>query len=227
MYEKAIKSICNSIFPVFYTLHHNGIATVGIRGTAFFINDIGHFMTAIQVATAIPAGSKLMYAGNLPHSSIDRPVEIEEILQNELKYIYIGRVPKSQMKGVKFSSEISMAGSSVCMCGYPLTDLPLNPDDTVNLSTVRQYWQPTNIVDGIEAAINHDTQRGFITLHSSPNGMTGGPVFDREGLVLGIDITSFIREIPEPNGGKSFVRNGVIISTSNIRDLVPDNIPLN
>jgi len=56
--------------------------------------------------------------------------------------------------------------------------------------------------------------------------MTGGPVFDRGGLVLGIDITTFIREIPEPNGGKTFVRNGVVISTNSIRDLVPENIPI-
>ncbi|MEQ9618814.1 MAG: hypothetical protein RIG61_06540 [Deltaproteobacteria bacterium] len=226
MYETAINKICNSMFPVFYTIHRNGITTVGICGTAFFINDIGHFMTALQVTNDIPAGSKLMYAGNLPHSSLDRPIEIKEVYQNKLKFIYIGKVPESDLRGVNFSVDSSSIGASVCMGGYPVTDLPINTDDTVNLSTVRQYWQPTTVIDGIEAAINHGTRGGFVTLHSPLNGMNGGPVFNQEGLVCGMDITSFIREVPEPNGGKTFVRNGVVISTLNLRDLVPDHIPL-
>jgi len=41
-----------------------------------------------------------------------------------------------------------------------------------------------------------------------------------------MDILTFLREIPEPNGGKTFVRNGVIIGTINMRDLIPDRIPL-
>jgi len=41
-----------------------------------------------------------------------------------------------------------------------------------------------------------------------------------------MDILTFLREIPEPNGGKTFVGNGVIIGTINMRDLIPDRIPL-
>ncbi len=55
--------------------------------------------------------------------------------------------------------------------------------------------------------------------------MSGGPVFDEDGSVCGIDITTYLREIPEPNGGKTYVRNGVIIGTLNMRDLIPDAIP--
>lgn len=226
MYEKAIIKVSRSIFPVFYKLSVDGITTVGISGTAFFINDKGHFLTATHVTTDIPSGAKLLYAGNLPHTALDHPVEIEEVYRNDLKYIYIGKVPKFPLPGLRFTQESSIPGQGVCLSGYPLAELIINPDESVNLSNVRQYWKPTMIIDSIEAAINHGTQTGFITEHSSLNGMSGGPVFDEDGSVCGIDITTFLREIPEPNGGKTFVRNGVIIGTIKMRDLIPDTIPL-
>lgn len=226
MYENAIMKISRSIFPVFYRIHINGITTVGLSGTAFFINDLGHFITATHVTAEVPSGAKLLYAGNLPHAALDHPVEIEEIYKNELKYIYIGKVPKSPLPGLKFTGYESPPGKAVCLGGYPLADLMINPDESVNLSNVRQYWRPTVIIDSIEAAINHGTQTGFITEHSSLNGMSGGPVFDSDGEVCGIDVTTYLREIPEPNGGKTFVRNGVVIGTLKMRDLIPDGIPL-
>ena len=225
MYEKAITKISRSIFPVFYKLRVDGITTVGISGTAFFINDLGHFITATHVAAEVPSGAKLLYAGNLPHTALDHPVEIEEVYKNDLKYIYIGKVPKSPLPGLKFTGCESPPGKSVCLGGYPLAELMINPDESVNLSNVRQYWRPTIIIDSIEAAINHGTQTGFITEHSSLKGMSGGPVFDRDGDVCGIDVTTYIREIPEPNGGKTFVKNGVVIGTLRMRDLIPDSIP--
>lgn len=225
MYEKAITKISRSIFPVFYKLRVDGITTVGISGTAFFINDLGHFITATHVAAEVPSGAKLLYAGNLPHTALDHPVEIEEVYKNDLKYIYIGKVPKFPLPGLKFTGCESAPGKSVCLGGYPLAELMINPDESVNLSNVRQYWRPTVIIDGIEAAINHGTQTGFITEHSSLNGMSGGPVFDRDGYVCGVDVSTYLREIPEPNGGKTFVRNGVVIGTLRMRDLIPDSIP--
>jgi Trypsin-like peptidase domain len=226
MYEQAITKISRSIFPVFYKLRVDGITTIGISGTAFFINDVGHFITATHVTTDVPSGAKLLYAGNLPHTSLDRPIEIEEVYRNDLKYIYIGKVPKFPLPGLKFTGETSSPGKSVCLSGYPLTELLINHDESVNLSNIRQYWKPTMVIDSIEAAINHGTQTGFITEHSSLNGMSGGPVFDSDGDVCGIDVTTFLREIPEPYGGKSFVRNGVVIGTINMRDLIPESIPL-
>lgn len=226
MYEKAIIKVSRSIFPVFYKLHVDGITTVGISGTAFFINDEGHFLTATHVTSDIPSGAKLLYAGNLPHTALDHPVEIEEVYRNDLKYIYIGKVPKFPLPGLRFTGENSIPGKGVCLSGYPLAELIINPDESVNLSNVRQYWKPTMIIDSLEDAINHGTQNGFITEHSSLRGMSGGPVFDEDGSVCGIDITTYLREIPEPSGGKTYVRNGVIIGTIKMRDLIPDTIPL-
>lgn len=225
MYENAITKISKSIFPVFYKIRVNGMTTVGISGTAFFINDLGHFITATHVTAEVPSGATLLYAGNLPHTALDHPVEIEEVYKNDLKYIYIGKVPKFPLPGLKFTGQDSAPGKPVCLGGYPLAELLINPDESVNLSNVRQYWRPTTIIDSIEAAINHGTQTGFITEHSSLNGMSGGPVFDTDGDVCGIDITTYLREIPEPKGGKTFVRNGVVIGTLKMRDLIPDSIP--
>ncbi len=226
MYENAITKISRSIFPVFYKLSVNGLTTVGISGTAFFINDEGHFITATHVTTDIPSGAKLLYAGNLPFSALEHPIEIEEVYKNDLKYIYVGKVSKSPLPGLKFTEHTSVPGKAVCLSGYPLAELLINPDESVNLGNVRQYWKPTIIIDSIEAAINHGTQNGFITEHSSLNGMNGGPVFDGDGDVCGMDITTFLREIPEPKGGKTYIRNGVVIGTINMRDLIPDYISL-
>lgn len=226
MYEEAIARISRSIFPVFYRLHVNDITRVGIAGTGFFINEDGHFITSIQTAAEVPAGSRLLYAGNLPHSSLSQPVEIEEVYKNEMKYIYIGRVPLPRLPGLRFAEHSSIPGQSVCLSGYPLADLIINDDESVNLGNVRQYWRPTTVIDSIEAAINHGTQGGFITEHNSLSGMSGGPVFNAAGDICGIDIATYLREIPEPNGGKTFVRNGVVIGTAGIRNFIPDYIPL-
>lgn len=226
MYEEAIARISRSIFPVFYRLHINGITRVGIAGTGFFINDDGHFITSIQTVAEVPAGSRLLYAGNLPHSSLGQPVEIEEVFKDELKYIFIGRIPLPHLPGLKFTNHSSVPGQSVCLSGYPLTELFINQDESVNLSNVRQYWRPTTIIDSIEAAINHGTHGGFITEHNSLSGMSGGPVFDAGGVVCGIDVSTYLREIPEPSGGKTFVRNGVVIETAGMRDIIPSDITL-
>ncbi len=52
--------------------------------------------------------------------------------------------------------------------------------------------------------------------------MSGGPVFDAEGQVFGIDVATLNRTIPEPNGRQTDVPNGVVINVVRIREITRD-----
>ena len=56
--------------------------------------------------------------------------------------------------------------------------------------------------------------------------MGGGPVFDTNGTVLGIDVATMTRAIPEPDGRETLVPNGVAIGSDVIRETVPANLDI-
>lgn len=217
MFSTAIEQVTKSIFPIFFELRQQGLTTIGVSGTGFFINDEGHFMTAHHVISAIPENAKILYAGNVPHSIIP-PVEIEEIYSDAVKDIYIGKVAldKALPKLVIADNEPKI-GQSLSLCGYPLAQISQNLDGSINVNNVRKYWQPTFMVDGFQGTINGKTYTGFMTQHASLKGMSGGPIFGSDGIVYGMDVAVIGREIPDP-ATPITVHNGIGVGVSHIRD---------
>jgi S1-C subfamily serine protease len=226
MYQHAITRISKSIFPVFYRLIRGRETQIGVSGTAFFITSEGHFITANHVTTDIPAGARLIYGGNVPFTPISQPVEIEEVYRISESDIFIGRVQQGTLSAISFAHENPKPGKSLCLSGYPLPQLSLNPDGSINVSNVRQYWQPTFVIDFIKASIEHRQYIGFITQHASLRGMSGGPVFDIEGVVYGMDVATWKRKIPEPDGSETIIENGLVLGVERIREVINERIQM-
>jgi len=58
-----------------------------------------------------------------------------------------------------------------------------------------------------------------MTQDISLNGMSGGPVFDTDGVVHGIDTAFLQREIPQKNKPALQVFNGIAIENTSILDI--------
>ena len=226
MYQDAIAQVRESIFPVFFQVRRDEGAQIGVSGTGFFINDEGHFITAFHVISDVPQGARVLYVGNVPRTPLAQPVELEEVWSDATRDVFIGRVAEGQLPRVSLSAEPPRPGKSVCLCGYPLARLTQNSDGSINVANVREYWQPTFVIDGVRVDINQRHYVGFMTQHTSLRGMSGGPVFDPEGLVCGMDVATLTRRIPEPNGRETVVPNGVALGIDAIRQLLPSGIPL-
>jgi hypothetical protein len=87
------------------------------------------------------------------------------------------------------------------------------------VSAVRQYWQPTYIIDAVTIADNGKNYVGFMTQDISLNGMSGGPVFDTDGIVHGIDTAFVQREIPQKDKPAIQVFNGIALENASIADV--------
>lgn len=220
MYQDAIKNIKNSIFPIFFVSVQGQNTQVGVSGTGFFISNQGHFLTALHVITDIPANSKFQYRGNIPDHIVNPPNLIQEIYRDPIRDIFLGRINIDKPTPVAFSLDKPEAGKSICLCGYPLAILTQHTDGTLNVSGVRQYWQPTFIIDAITVTDETKNYLGFITQDTSLNGMSGGPVFDNTGVVYGVDTAFITREIPQAFGKASIqVHNGVVLENASITDV--------
>lgn len=217
MFSKAIEIVTKSIFPIFFELRQEGLTTIGVSGTGFFINDDGHFMTAHHVVSAIPEHAKILYVGNVP-DSITTPVEIEEIFVDVEKDIYIGKVATGlTLPKLIIAESEPKIGQSLSLCGYPLAQISQNMDGSINVTNVRKYWQPTYMVDRFQGAFGGKTYTGFITQHASLKGMSGGPIFGSDGVVYGMDVAVIGRDIPDPST-PIMVHNGIGVGIGHIRE---------
>jgi S1-C subfamily serine protease len=219
MYQAAIEKIKNSIFPLFYTLAQGQNTQIGVSGTGFFIDDKGHFLTALHVITDCPPNSTIEYRGNIPDHIQNPPLRITEVFRDPVRDIYLGKIDLAITSPVAFILDRPKAGKAVCLCGYPLAQLSINPDGSLNVSAVRQYWQPTFVIDAVTVADHGKNYIGFMTQDTSLNGMSGGPVFDTDGIVHGIDTAFLQREIPQKDKPAIQVFNGIALENASIPDV--------
>jgi len=226
MYQDAIAQIRGSIFPVFFQVRRKNKVQIGVSGTGFFINDVGNFITANHVISGTPQGAKLLYVGNVPQNPLSQLIELEEVWSDATRDVFVGRVSEGQLPSVRLGTDVARAGQSVCLCGYPLARLAQNRDGSINVQNVRQYWQPTSVIDGIQANVNQRHYEGFMTQHTSLRGMSGGPVFGPDGLVVGMDVATLTRRIPEPGGRDTLVPNGIVAGINVIRQLLPPEVEI-
>jgi S1-C subfamily serine protease len=216
MYADAVAKLTESIFPIFFIQSNGERCDVGVRGTGFFLDDRGLFLTADHVIAGAPAGSTLYYYGRVPDEVCDPAVEIEHVASDPVHDLYLGRVRGDALRAAEFSHEPIRPGDSVCLAGYPMPVLSISADGRL-VGSVRRYWEPTFAIDTTQVVIGNRTYDGYIVQHSCLVGMSGGPVFDVEGKVRGMAAATVSRTVPDPSDNLAVVPNGVVIDIDRIQ----------
>ena len=227
MFTKSIQQVRKSIFPLFF-FGKNG--THGSLGTGFFIDDQGHFLTANHVVEALPDGANLAYIGNIPNSNFQskKPIGVQMLAQDKRTDLALGRITEEKLAPLQFSENEALIGQSIALCGYPLPNIStqkVTNNQTlvgikIDVSQVRQYWQPTMKMDRIKKGTFYKKSfDSFITQHASLPGMSGGPIFDLEGKVVGVNTANATRQIQRKTGPIK-VENGIGIELTEVKDFV-------
>jgi S1-C subfamily serine protease len=216
MYADAVAKITQSIFPIFFTRWDRDKCDVGVRGTGFFIDDSGVFLTAEHVIAGAPDGSTMYYYGKVPDEVCQPAVEIEHLASDPAHDLYLGRVPREYLQPVEFSDEPVRPGDSICLAGYPMPVLSVSSGGSL-VGNVRRYWLPTFAIDTTQVMIGNRTYDGYIVQHSCLVGMSGGPVFDTEGKVRGMATATVSRTVPDPSGTLTVIPNGVVVDGEHIQ----------
>ena len=219
MYQTAVEKIKKSIFPIFFNSVKGVETQIGVSGTGFFIDDKGHFLTALHVITDSPLNSTFQYRGNTPDHVHNPPELVVEVFRDPLRDIFLGKINLEGTSPVEYTLDRPKVGKGICLCGYPLAQLSINSDGSLNVAAVRQYWQPTYIIDTVTMADLGKNYIGFMTQDTSLNGMSGGPVFDTDGIVHGIDTAFIHREIPQKDKPAIQVFNGIALANASIADV--------
>jgi S1-C subfamily serine protease len=214
MYADAVAKIAESIFPIYYVDPESEV--VGVCGTGFFIDDEGLFVTSEHVMASPPPGATAYYYGRTP-DEVCEPVEFEHVASDPGHDLYLGRVARDHVRPVEVSDEPARAGDAVCLSGYPMAVLDISPRGGL-VGNVRRYWQPTFVIDATETGIDGRTYEGYIVQHACFPGMSGGPVFDTEGMLRGMAAATLTRTIPAlPGEPPTVVSNAIVIDVEHIR----------
>ncbi len=216
MYADAVAKITQSIFPIFFIGSQGEPHDVGVRGTGFFLDETGLFLTADHVIAGAPAGSTLYYYGRVPDEVCNPAGEIEYVASDPAHDLYLGRVCRGQVSPVTLGDEPVRPGDSVCLAGYPMPVLSVSAEGGL-VGSIRRYWQPTFAIDTTQVVIGKRIYDGYIVGHSCLVGMSGGPVFDMQGKVRGMAAATVSRTVPDSSGGLSLLPNGVVVDLEHIR----------
>jgi len=191
MFVKAIKIAENSIFPIVrIDKLPNNQTRIGIVGTGFFINVSGMFATTAHVFDGKQKDTEFVYWGNMPDKVVNPFKEITEVEINDKMDIFIGKIDMKSPGFFNLNDKDPEIGKSVCISGYPMAQIGMNQGGGPDFGGVRRYFQPTFVLDRVVAPVNTNgkvrTHEGFLTRDFGMFGMSGGPVFDIEGNVLGM-----------------------------------------
>lgn len=223
MFTAALKSVTLAMFPVFYTRPADeGKLEISVQGAAFFIDSRGTFITCAHVVPRDLRGGEIQYRGRPPEFAHNPTMVARELFRDDAKDIYVGRV-EIQSPGHLLLGPAPDIGRSVCIAGYPLPDLQVGPNGTIMLGRVRRYFQPTFVIDLVrlqdsKLAIDYDAllMRDFGLF-----GMSGGPVVDVDGQVVGMQSAVMPPRVSiGGNGRRLTVENGIAITVGELKAAV-------
>ena len=228
MMVKAVQRIRSAMFPIFRHITNGQQVGLGVAGTGYFINEHGVFVTAAHVFDDSTPQIQFVYFGLLPESLQNPFLVIQEIARDDQNDIFIGKVDLENIDFLRFSNQPTEIGRTVCIAGYPLAQITINAQGGFELGGVRRYFQPSFILDFASASVANAqgvirTHAGFLIRDFGLYGMSGGPVVDINGLVVGMQASvSDPRE--STNGVRTItVQNALAISGDRIRELLTNS----
>ena len=231
MLKDATQLVRKSIFPIFYFGQNGPNPSFGVLGTGFFIDDEGHFLTAKHVVDALPPNMQFGYAGNVPNG--DRrglgfsPISI--LAGSNEKDLALGKIEQDKLPPLKLAEKNAVIGESIALCGYPMPVIKpkgevnhVNGKKVINLNlditSVRQYWQPTIKMDEIKQGLLYNKAfHSFITQHPALPGMSGGPIFNEKGEVVGLTSANYTRKVQRNPQLQINVENGIGVDLREIK----------
>jgi S1-C subfamily serine protease len=225
MMVKAVQQLKGAMFPIFRYVTTGNQVGLGVSGTGYFINDQGMFVTTAHVFDDATAHTQFAYHGLLPDKLQNPWLAIKEIARDDKNDLYIGKIEVKNSSFLQFSDQPIEIGRTVCIAGYPLALITLNAQGGFELGGVRRYFQPSFILDFTSASVPNAkgfirTHAGFLIRDFGLYGMSGGPVVDINGLIVGMQASvSDPRE--STNGVRTItVQNALAISGERIRELL-------
>lgn len=230
MFVKSIKTAQKAMFPIFrWEQLSPQQANIGVVGTGFFINSQGYFVSVAHVFDTANDKTKFLYCGRLPENLHKPRLEITEACRNDELDIYVGRVDLKTPNYFYLSNTIIDIGKSVCVSGYPLAQISANSQGGLELGGVRRYFQPTFVLD--KGIANSDNGQGKIRKHDGflvrdvgLFGMSGGPVFDPQGVVMGMQGSVTQPRVSKNSSGRTIsVENALVIRSNLILDVLREH----
>lgn len=228
MMVKAVKAIKEAMFPIFRRITNGQKVGIGVAGTGFFINSNGVFVTTAHIFDETNVQTQFVYHGLLPDNLENPFLPIEELTRDDESDIFVGKVNLTDAGFLEFASDPLEVGKTVCIAGYPLAQITLNAGGGFELGGVRRYFQPSFILDfGGGLSDNGKglirSHQGFLIRDFGLFGMSGGPVVDVNGRVLGMQ-AAVTHPRESTNGTRTItVENALAIINDRIIQLLKDN----
>lgn len=233
MFSKALSVAKGSIFPIIMTVKSGPKkGERHVAGTGFFIDEEGHFVSALHVMNKNPNAVSFSSLGNIPNITFKakNPEPIIEIGRDARRDLYVGKLNTEKQPGLVLKTEKPEVGTSVVLGGYPFPNISKTSNGGHNFFTVRQYWQPGIIMDNLPLTLFNPalSYNGFLLDTRTIPGMSGGPALDLEGNVIGMCTAHITR-----NAGKGTPQlNGVCLDIQELNAGIyeifnkPDNVSI-
>jgi hypothetical protein len=146
------------------------------------------------------------------------PLDVQEIARDDTADIVLGKVAMRDAGFLTLCTELAPIGRSVCISGYPLHEISVNAVGGFELGRVRRYYRSTMIIDKVRATSGDKgrVHEGLLLQDEALFGQSGAPVFDADGVVIGMQASVTPARISEGVNRQIKVENAVVISSDKI-----------
>lgn len=214
-FTDALNKASLACFPIYSELDNR----LRLLGTGFFIKGDGTFLTCAHVIDLKKENEKIkLYFDNIEF-------EFTTLLNLSEKDIYVGKIshdkPTSFLKLCTKTFEfLNKPSCSIGFPGYGESSIPLALEDLRTISLFSQIGNVNNTYDELlEGKMGKKIIVTFLELNVYLNpGLSGGPTFNSDGIVCGMNFMSSI--LQPPHNGIAFAR---VISAKLISEFLSAN----